>query len=209
MGDDLLAPNSQSEAALALRLVGKTLSRARDALWQRNVNQAPCHARLAHERNPLTKTDIRDDVAAVIMRTVPLHAPAVQKMLCGMGCHASCSEIHGARRRLRPDLFTKQKDRQVASAAAAGGSSDTDDPDREEAAGSRGAHTVRSSSEVASTLATREVASQVAAQVASQVAAQVATQVALATQVATREAGQQVPRVEATQGVESSSAECA
>ena len=63
---------------------------------------------------------------------------------------------------------------------------------------------MRSSSEVASTLVTREVASQVAAQVASQVAAQVATQVALATQVATQVAGQQLPRVEATQGVESS-----
>ena len=120
MGDDLLAQDSQSEAALALRLAGKTPSRARDALWQRNVHQAPCHERLAHERNPLNKRDIRDDVAAVIGRTVPLHAAVVQEMLCGMGCHASCSEIHVARRRLRPDLFTKQKDRQVASAAAGG-----------------------------------------------------------------------------------------
>ena len=189
MVDDLLAPNSQSEAALALRLAGKTPSRARDALWQRNVNQAPCHARLAHERNPLTKTEIRDDVAAVIMLTVPLHAPAVQKMLCDMGCHASCSEIHGARRRLRPDLFRKQKDRQVA-AAAASASSDTDDPDREEAAGSRGAHVVSSSREVMSTLVTRVASQQVAAQVVAQVAAQVATQ------VAAQVAGQQVQRVE-------------
>ena len=47
MGDDLLAQDSQSEAALALRLAGKTPSRARDALWQRNAHQAPCHERLA------------------------------------------------------------------------------------------------------------------------------------------------------------------